>query len=427
MNRTKQTRHRYLRTLSACLLLFFTAAQADDYRDARAELVAAYQQEDFAAMMIAANKALVARPGFPGGLFNLAMTQALGGDPQASLQTLQLLTSKGVDFGADEMDVFAALKELDDWDAYVADVDFLYEPVGEATVAVTVDDPHFVPEGIAINNSGDVFLGSIRTGALLRATNNVHTISNGNGNGNGHWSVFGMRFHRDGSLWFASAAVPQFQNIGDSDGQTGIFRIDPESGNIMRTAILPQGEDAQVLGDLIIADDNTIYATDSLGGVVYRYLIDGNEFEALVERGELGSPQGLVLDESGQYLYVADYIGGLFRIALEGGDMAKLNMPENVTDYGIDGLYRHGEELIAIRNGVQPHRVIAMQLSDDGLSVVSSRTLASNLAHFDEPTLGVVRGDDFYFVANSHWNRFDQENNLPDGLTGPIILKVALH
>ncbi len=423
MNRTKQTRHRYLRTLSACLLLFFTAAQADDYRDARAELVAAYQQADYAAMMVAANKALVARPGFPGGLFNLAMTQALSGDPQASLQTLQVMLVKGVDFGADEMQVFAALRELEEWNTYVADVESLYEPVGEATVAVAVDIPHFVPEGIAINDSGDVFLGSIRTGALLRATDKVHTLSNGNG----HWSVFGMRFHRDGSLWFASAAVPQFQNIGDSEGQTGLFRLDPESGKIMRTAILPQSEDAQVLGDLIIANDNTIYATDSLSGAVYRYIIDGNEFEALVERGELGSPQGLVLDESGQYLYVADYIGGLFRIALEGGDMAKLNMPESVTDYGIDGLYRYGEELIAIRNGVRPHRVIAMKLSDDGLSVTSSRTLASNLADFDEPTLGVVRGDDFYFVANSHWNRFDADNNLPDGLTGPIVLKVAVH
>ena len=41
-------------------------------------------------------------------------------------------------------------------------------------------------------------------------------------------------------------------------------------------------------------------------------------------------------------------------------------------------------------------------------------------------TLGVVRGDEFYFVANSHWNRFDAQNNLPGGLTGPIILRVSL-
>lgn len=235
-----------------------------------------------------------------------------------------------------------------------------------------------------------------------------------------------MRFHSDGSLWFASAAVPQLENVGDSEGRSGLFRIEPASGKITRAAILPQGEAAQVLGDLIIADNNTIYTTDSLSGAVYRYFIEADEFEILVERGELGSPQGLVLDESGQYLYVADYIGGLFRVSLEDGDLVKLTVPENVTDYGIDGLYRYGDELIAIQNGIRPHRVVALKLAGDGLSVTGSNTLASNLAEFDEPTLGVVRGDDFYFVANSHWNRFDAENNLPDDLSGPIILKIAL-
>ena len=44
----------------------------------------------------------------------------------------------------------------------------------------------------------------------------------------------------------------------------------------------------------------------------------------------------------------------------------------------------------------------------------------------NEPTLGAVHGDDFYFVANSHWNRFDRDNRLPQGLSGPIVLKLSL-
>ena len=68
----------------------------------------------------------------------------------------------------------------------------------------------------------------------------------------------------------------------------------------------------------------------------------------------------------------------------------------------------------------------AFRLSDDGLSVTSARTLLSGHEAFDEPTLGVVRDDDFYLVANSHWNRFDAENRLPEGLTGPIVLKLRL-
>jgi hypothetical protein len=29
-------------------------------------------------------------------------------------------------------------------------------------------------------------------------------------------------------------------------------------------------------------------------------------------------------------------------------------------------------------------------------------------------------------VANSHWNRFDRENQLPKGLSGPIVLRLSL-
>lgn len=104
----------------------------------------------------------------------------------------------------------------------------------------------------------------------------------------------------------------------------------------------------------------------------------------------------------------------------------KLAVPATASDYGIDGLYRHGNRLIAIQNGIRPHRVTAFALADDGLAVESAEILAMNLPEFDEPTLGTIVGDDLYFVANSHWNRFDADNNLPDDLSGPIVLKLDL-
>lgn len=235
-----------------------------------------------------------------------------------------------------------------------------------------------------------------------------------------------MRFDSDGGLWFASSAVPQFANVAEDVGQSGLFRYDTNRGEISHTALLPESDDPQVLGDLVIASDDVIYATDSLTGVLYRYRIDSNTYETIVDRGVFGSPQGLVLDAEAQFLYVADYVGGLYRVTLETGDVEKVAIAANVTDYGIDGLYRHGDELIVIQNGIQPHRVAALKLDDEGLSITAGRTIAANLEEFDEPTLGLVLGDDFYFVANSHWNRFDADNNLPSALTGPIILRVSL-
>jgi hypothetical protein len=407
------------------MVVIFCGAQfavADEYSDARADLIAAYQQEKHPAMLLAARRAVAARPGFPGALFNLSLAQTLNSDNGGALATLDLLADMGIDFGATELGEFAALRELDAWAAYAAKIALLSAPRGDAEVVATYPEAKFVPEGIAIDTDGDLLLGSIHTGQLVRLASTPEIlIESGEG-----WSIFGMRFHRDGSLWFAGAAVPQLSDVGDEAGRTGLYQVDVSSGEVLRTAVLPQYDESQVLGDLVIADDNTLFATDSLTGAIYRYFIDSNEFEVLVKRGSLGSPQGLALDAGGNYLYVADYIGGVYRISVHDGSMAKVRLADGLSDYGIDGLYRYGTELIAIQNGSRPHKVVALQLGDDGMAITASRVLASNLEQFDEPTLGVVSGDNFYFVANSHWNRFDRNNELPEGLTGPIVLKVSL-
>ena len=403
------------------LLAAFHGAVADGYADARADLVAAYQAQDYGVMVAAAEKSLLARPEYPGALFNLALAYTLNGEHESSLGTLNRLLAKGLDFGADEMDEFAALRELPDWDDYVRGIEALYRPIGEADIALHLDDGHFVPEGIAFDEHGDIYLGSIRKGLLVRGGDETRVLSDRQG----HWSVFGMRFHEDGTLWFASAAVSQLVDVGVNEGSTGLFQLDVESGDILRSAVLPQTGEDQVLGDLVIAGSN-IYTTDSLTGAVYRFDTMTGKFDALLEPGTLGSPQGLVIDVTGEFLYIADYIGGLYQMALADGSLRKVSVPVTVSDYGIDGLYRRGNELIAIQNGIRPHRVTAFTLSDDALSVVDHRVLAANLEVFDEPTLGAVQGDDFYFVANSHWNRFDRESKLPDGLSGPIILKLSL-
>jgi hypothetical protein len=423
MTLTKRTQRKFIGALVASVLIPSVPVHADDYSDARAELVAAYQATDYSAMQLAAQKAVIARPEYPGALFNLALAYTLNDKHRDSLRILRRLTEKGVDFGVAELGEFAALRELDGWGSYLAAVQALSEPIGIAEVISTYPESDFVPEGIAIDDDGRLILGSIRTGQIVKLVSDPDILIEREQ----HWSVFGMRFHSDGSLWFASAAVPQLVDVGDNEGKTGLFRFDVSSGEITKVAILPQYEPNQVLGDLVIADDNTIYATDSLTGAIYRYYIDSNEFDTLVERGKLGSPQGLVLDEGRGYLYVADYIGGLYRVSTQDGSLVRLRVAASITDFGIDGLYRYGNELIAIQNGIRPHRVVALQLSENGLAIASSRTLASNLKEFDEPTLGLVQGSDFFFVANSHWNRFDRENQLPDGLSGPIVLKLSLN
>lgn len=408
------------RFIAAIVLAATTvAAHADDYADARAALIAAYQAEDYPAMVDAARRAIDVRPTHPGARFNLAFAHALNGEPEFALDTLSTLMAYGVEFGVEDMEAFAAVRELPGWPVFQRHIAQMRAPQGGATTAQALADGHFVPEGIAVDESGATYLGSIRKGVLLRGGEVLSDRQ-------GHWSVFGMRFHDDGSLWFASAAVPQLEDVGDDLGKTGLFRLDPESREITRAAVLPQHAEQQVLGDLII-DGDTIYTTDSLTGGVYRYDIEADEYAALLEPGVLRSPQGLVLDGTGRFLLVADYTDGLYRLDLADGTVKRLRLPgELAIDYGIDGLYRHGERLIAIQNGLRPHRVLSIELDERATEIRGVRILATGLPEFDEPTLGAIHGDALYFVANSHWNRFDRENRLPDGLSGPIVLKLDL-
>ena len=253
MTLTKRTQRNLISALVASAFIPSAVVLADDYQDARAELIAAYQAEDYSAMQLAAQKALIARPEYPGALFNLAMAYTLNGRHRDSLRILRRLTDKGVDFGVAEIEEFSALRDLDGWDSYRAGVQALSEAVGIAEVISTYGESEFVPEGIAIDDDGHLILGSIRSGQIVKLAPDPEVLLEREQ----HWSVFGMRFHSDGGLWFASAAVPQLANVGDDQGKTGLFRFDEAAGEITQVAILPQYEPTQVLGDLVIADDNT--------------------------------------------------------------------------------------------------------------------------------------------------------------------------
>jgi sugar lactone lactonase YvrE len=413
------------RALALLVFIFLSnPASADAYSDARAELISAYQLQDFTAMQGAAHKALLARPGYPGALFNLAFAKALAGDNQESLQILSALVKSGVDFAVADAEEFAALQSLPEWPAFAADVAALQESVGKASVAFTHDAGEFVPEGI-IAIGDEVLLGSIRNGSIIRIGKDSEVLSEAESAG--HWSVFGMRRGPDGGIWFASAAVPEYAAISDAtQGSTGLFRLNLETKEVDVRTVLPKQDQAMVLGDLEFIDDDTIYATESLTGALYRYVISKAEMTQVVAPGKLRSMQGLVLDAGGDHLYVSDYVGGLFRVRLSDHAIERVTAGPTVSLFGIDGLYRQGDELIAIQNGIRPNRVAAFTLGADGTSITHSRVLARNLPEFDEPTLGAVVGDEFLFVANSHWNRFDREGNLATDLAGPIILRIKL-
>jgi sugar lactone lactonase YvrE len=178
-----------------------------------------------------------------------------------------------------------------------------------------------------------------------------------------------------------------------------------------------------VVGDLALADDGDVYVTDARGSGIYRIRSGGDFLETFVQPGVFRSPQGIVPTPDQRGLFVADYSRGIYHVDRVTGEVTRLAHAEDEVLLGIDGLSRDGEGLIAVQNGTMPQRILRLELAEDRRSVSEVRVLASNLRDWDEPTLGLMIGDRFYYVANSQWNRF-VDGRLPpaEDLTDPRIM-----
>ena len=157
---------------------------------------------------------------------------------------------------------------------------------------------------------------------------------------------------------------------------------------------------------MTIGADFTVYASDPLHGGIYRKPRGATEVEVLVAPGTFRSPQGLALSADGTHLYVSDYRYGLARIELANGLVERIASEIPVILDGLDGLWLHNGELIAVQNGTSPIRISAFTLSDNGSRIVAARTLEQAHPGWTEPLGGSVAGGALYYIATGQWDRY---------------------
>jgi hypothetical protein len=182
----------------------------------------------------------------------------------------------------------------------------------------------------------------------------------------------------------------------------GLVAIDLDRLEEARRIAVPGAQ----LGDVAIAGDGTVYASDGQSGAIYRCRPGCQSAEQLIPPGIFESPQGMVVTRHGSRLYVADYVRGLYRIELGSLHVVPMIVRQPTMLDGIDGLVSAGQILIAVQNGVRPHRIIRIYLNDDGRIVESVNVAEQNAASWGEPTLGALSGYRFLFVADAQWERY---------------------
>ena len=222
--------------------------------------------------------------------------------------------------------------------------------------------------------------------------------------------------------WIASGNID-----GSSDSEPRLSGLIRKAASAEETAFIgaPTGV---TLSDLGLGPDGAIYASDPMGGGIYGVPAEGVMLEVLVPPGTLRSPQGLAVSADGARLYVSDYRYGLAMVDLASGDVSRVSSDVPAALDGIDGLWLHGKELIAVQNGVSPMRISAFALSDDGTRITGHRILEQAHPEWTEPLGGSISDGALYYIGTGQWDRYDK-GVLREGMEAipSVILRLPLN
>jgi len=399
------------------------------YRQNLIQAQEAYGRKDFAAFLTLTQKAAEALPNSPRALYNVACGYALTGKPAEALGQLENLASMNLSFGAHKDDDLASLRSNPQFAAIVDRFSKIESTVvGKSTPAFTLSERDFIPEGIAYDSKfGSFFVGSVHKGKIMRIPPRGGAPTEFNSKDVD--AVLGMVADpKRRALWACSSAIPEMEGYSDADkDRAKIVELDLDKGTWRRTVPLNEKGLHHMCNDLALDQDGNLFVSDPAAPMLY-FLPSGTDLlEPYVPTGKFASPQGIAIPRDKKFFYVADYSRGLAHVDKSTHEVTWLSPPANATLLGIDGLTMAGDDLIAIQNGVHPHRVLRLAVDLASKSISKVETLQMNHSSFDEPTLGVVAGREFFYVANSHWGDFDKgQLKTREKLEPPVILKLKL-
>jgi len=367
-------------------------------------------------------------PEHPRLVYNSACGYALTGQVDAALDHLEGLARMQAFFDLEADEDLSSLRESDHFAELVDTMAELSTAIERSSVAFSVPDRTFLVEGVALDpGTGDLLLSSLYQRRIARVTPDQDLIELTRPGGD-LWSMLGMVIAPGGeSLWTVTVAGPRMQGGSpDRPLESALVRISLADGAELERYAPPAGLERSALDSVAVARDGTVYVSDSGAGAIHRHTPGSTGLELFVPAGSFHSTQGLELSADERILYAADYSRGLAAVDTVTGEARFLPF-DGPSLVGIDGLERHGKDLIAIQNGIRPNRVVRIRLSDDGLGIVAIETLERAHHLYKDPTLGTVVGDELLYVASSQWRSFDQQGKLlVDELVPATILRLPL-
>lgn len=268
-------------------------------------------------------------------------------------------------------------------------------PLVRSDAYETVPPRYRLIEGVARDQvTGRLFVASVVDRALLMYERGIWNAVPGLSAG----SLFGMAIDtRRRLLWLASGSVEQTPH--PETAFHGLISVNLDTLRVVSRIATPGSP-----GDVTVAPDGTVYASDATGGAVFR--VRRGAASILVPPGRFRSPQGLVVSNDAQHIYVADYAYGIGIVDLASGRVRRLEARGAVMLDGVDGMVGDCGSLIVIQNGINPHRIARLRLNPAGTEVRRVEVLERANPTWGEPTLGTISGRTLLYIADGQWERF---------------------
>jgi hypothetical protein len=387
-----------IRTVVAVFLslsTFLSAQTASDYYDAAMK---AYKAKDYKSFVENLHEAVEAGANHPRIYYNLACGYALLNDSAQAIEWLNRIAALGISYPIDEDADLISIRETSQFKDVLGKFQHNRLPVNNSKLAFILPD-NFLPEGLTYNAANQSFYaGSILLKKIVQV-NSRGEMGTFSSDQDGLFEVLGMSIDAKRKLlWVSSARFVDAES--DEKKISALFRYDLESKKLLKRYDLPPDQPHQ-LGDVILSQSGDAYTTDSLNPALYRVNHETDKLEPVPVGDLFRSPQGLCFSADEKLLFVADYVRGIFAIDLATGKHLNLKTPSTATIAGIDGLYQYKGQLIATQNGFTPNRILRLTLNEARDEVLRVDVLEAEDPAKGEFTLGVVTGDDFYYVANS--------------------------
>ena len=389
-----------------------------------------YESRNYDSLVSSLEQVVNLRPDHPGIRYNLAAAYALDGRPFDAVKNLGKIADMKLYYAVQQDSDFKSIRSSDLFIPVQKKFEQNIIPVTNSSAAFVLKEKGLLTEGLAFDAAtGRFFISSVHKRKIIEY-NSIGESGQFNSQNADLLGIFGMKAdEKNRILWAAAGAIKFMEGYEDSlKGASFLYKFNLDDGSLLHAYPPPETGGDHLFGDLTINSRGDVYVSDSRDNAIYRMSADGSRLEIFIPSGYFLSLQGIAFSDDDSLLYAADYSQGIFKINTPNGSVNLLENKTSTTLLGIDGLYFYKGKLIATQNGVNPQRILSLKPDDEITKVVNYKILESNNPLFDEPTLGVIDKDNFYFISNSQWGRFDKSGRIfPDEqLDNPRILMINL-